>query len=251
MSIKFVIVGAPRTGSTLLVKTLNSLDGVCCHGELLGPENVRGYEDGFDLVKASKSDREARSQRLRLQRNSDPVGFIDRTLTTDHAATGFKALYSAFLSPQWRDVITFLQSTPDIRFIHLTRKNALRRYISEQILLEGGPNHSGAGGKSEIPLTVRVDIDAFLRNSAQIETQGKELGSLLSKQPVLDVTYEELSADTAATVTRVCRFLGLQIMPSDIQPALQKVGAANLSDSVSNYQELLDNPVTRALALTD
>ncbi len=81
-AIKFVIVGAPRTGSTLLVKTLNNLDGVCCHGELLGPENVRGYEDGFDLVKASKSEREARSQRLLLERNSDPIGFIDRTLTS-------------------------------------------------------------------------------------------------------------------------------------------------------------------------
>ncbi len=40
-------------------------------------------------------------------------------------------------------------------------------------------------------------------------------------------------------------------MPSDIKPALQKVGAANLSDSVSNYQELLDHPATRALALAD
>ena len=53
MSVKFVIVGAPRTGSTLLVKTLNSLDGVCCHGELLNVPMVRGYEDGFDLLTAS------------------------------------------------------------------------------------------------------------------------------------------------------------------------------------------------------
>ena len=58
MPLIFVIVGAPRTGSTLLVKTLNSLAGVCCHGELLGSQNVRGYEDGFDLVNASKSERE-------------------------------------------------------------------------------------------------------------------------------------------------------------------------------------------------
>jgi LPS sulfotransferase NodH len=251
MTTKFVIVGAARTGSTLLVKTLNTIDGVCCHGELLGPDNVRGYEDGFDLVSASKSEREARSQRLRLERNSDPVGFIDRALTRDSRASGFKALYSAFLSAQWRDVIAFLQAIPDIRFIHLTRKNTLRRYISEQILLAGGPNHSGAGGKSEIALAVQVDIDAFLRNSAHIAAQAKELGALLSEQPVLDITYEELAATTAATVTRVCRFLDLEIMPSDIKPALQKVGAVNLSESVSNYQELLDHPVTRALALTD
>jgi len=251
MRIKFVIVGAPRTGSTLLVKTLNNVDGVCCHGELLGPENVRGYEDGFDLVNASKSEREQRTQRLLLDRNTYPVSFIDRALTSAHTATGFKALYSAFLRPQWHEVIAFLQTIPDIRFIHLTRKNSLRRFISEQILLEGGPNHSGAGGKSEIPIKVYVDIDAFMHKSSQIEAQRMELSALLSKQRVLDITYEELSAATAATVARVCRFIGLTILPSAIEPALHKVGATDLSDSVSNYQELLDHPATRDLAMTE
>jgi LPS sulfotransferase NodH len=251
MGTKFVIVGAPRTGSTLLVKTLNSLDGVCCHGELLGPEHVRGYEDGFDLVKASKEEREARSKRLLLDRNANPVDFIDRIITANQRATGFKALYSAFLDPRWGEVVAFLQTSPAVKFIHLTRKNTLRRYISEQTLLEGGPNHSGAGGKSDMPITVRVDIDAFLRRSSQIEAEGNEIRSLLAKQNVLDINYEELSADTPAAVARVCAFLGLVTSPSDIKPALSKVGAANLSDSVSNYQELLDHPATSALALAD
>jgi LPS sulfotransferase NodH len=68
---------------------------------------------------------------------------------------------------------------------------------------------------------------------------------------VLDISYEELSADTTATVARVGRFLGLDIAATRIKPALKKVGAADLSESVSNYQELLDHPATRALALTD
>lgn len=246
MRVKFVIVGAARTGSTLLVRTLNTLEGVRCHGELLGPENVRGYEDGFDLVKASKGEREARTRRLLLERNTDPVPFIDRALTSAHAATGFKALYSAFLNPRWSDVIAFLQTLPEIRFVHLTRENSLRRYISEQILLEGGPNHSGAGGKSEIPIKVRVDINAFLAKSAEIETERAALVALLSQQPVLDITYEELAADTAATVVRVARFLGLTTLPSAIEPALQKVGATDLNDTVSNHQELLDHAATRA-----
>ena len=96
MPISFVIVGAPRTGSTLLVKTLNSLPGVCCHGELLGSQNVRGYEDGFDLVNASKSEREERLQRLLLERDSDPVGFMQRALSSDNTACGFKALTVRF-----------------------------------------------------------------------------------------------------------------------------------------------------------
>lgn len=251
MRVKFVIVGAARTGSTLLVRTLNTLDGVRCHGELLGPEKVRGYEDGFNPVKATPSERQDRTARLLQERGADPVRFIDRALTSDYAATGFKALYSAFLHPQWRGVITFLQSVPDIRFIHLTRKNDLRRYISERILLEGGPNHSGAGGRSETPIRIRVDIDDFLRKSAQVETERVEIASRLAHQSVLDIHYEELAAATAATVSRVCGFLGITGAPAVIEPALQKVGAANLRDTVSNFQELLDHPGTRALALQD
>lgn len=251
MSIQFVIIGAPRTGSTLLVKTLNSLEGVCCHGELLSPEQVRGYEDGFDLINASKSERETRVRRLLLERNTDPVDFIQRTLTSEHAATGFKALYNAFLHPRWSEVRAFLLAIPDIKFIHLTRQNGLRRFISEQILRAGGPNHSGAGGRSEIPIKVHVDIDAFLRRAGEIDAEGTELGSLLSNQAVLDISYEELAADTSTTVARVCQFLGLESVPSGIKPALDKVGAADLRNSVSNFQDLLDNPATRTLALTD
>jgi LPS sulfotransferase NodH len=251
MSIRFVIVGAPRTGSTLLVKTLNSLEGVSCHGELLGLDQVRGYEDNFDLVSASQREREARAQRLLQERNRDPVGFIRRTLTTADAAVGFKALYRALLHPRWSEVKNSLLNMPDVKFIHLTRRNSLRRYISEQIFLAGGPNHSAAGGRSDNPLKVHIEVADFLLKSLEIEADAQEISALLSNQDVLEISYEELAADTAEAVARVCRFLGLEIEQSNIAPALKKVGAANLSDSVSNYLELLDHPATRTLALTD
>lgn len=251
MSTKFVIVGAPRTGSTLLVRTLNQLDGVCCHGELLGEDHVRGFEDGIDLVSISQAERKARLERLLLQRNRDPVEFIDRALDLGGTATGFKALYSALLNPRWSTIITRLQGMDNIRFVHLTRSNGLRRFISEQILLQGGPNHSGAGGRSDVAMQVHVDIDLFRRRCAELETQASQIDALLSRQAVLPMTYEALAADTAATVAQVCQFLGMDIAAPAITPALQKVGATDLRHSVSNYQELLDHPATRALALAD
>jgi LPS sulfotransferase NodH len=224
MPISFVIVGAPRTGSTLLVKTLNSLPGMCCHGELLGSQNVRGYEDGFDLVDASKSERAARLQRLLLERNSDPVGFLQKALSSDNAASGFKALYSAFLDPRWNDARTWLLAMPDIRFIHLTRNNALRRFVSEQILLNGGPNHSGAGGRSETPIKVHIDIDAFEKRSAEIEAERSALCATILHQDVLNITYEELSTHTATTLARACQFLALDDAPPIIELAHATLG---------------------------
>ena len=100
MSIQFVILGAPRTGSTLLVRTLNSLDDVLCHGELLGPDKVRGYEGGFDLVAASPDERKEREQRLLLEREQSPLGFIKHALSGAHAATGLKAVSETHLTLQ-------------------------------------------------------------------------------------------------------------------------------------------------------
>lgn len=251
MSIKFVIVGAPRTGSTLLVKTLNTLDGVRCHGELLGLDTVRGYEDGFDMASASKQARDDRGRRLLQERNGDPVGFIARALASNEAAVGFKALYSSFLDPRWRAVVTSLLYYPEIKFVHLRRHNSLRRFVSEQILLAGGPIHSGVGGRSEVELQVRVDVDAFLQRDAELNAQAESLDALLPRERVLDISYEELSADIAATVKRVTDFLGLATTLADIRPALKKVGSADLSDTVSNYQELLDHPATRRLLLAE
>lgn len=251
MSRKFVIVSAPRTGSTLLVKTLNSLDAICCHGELLAPNHVRGYEDGAALIYMSKAERESRMQGLLQERDADPVEFIDRALDTGAATAGFKVLYNAFLNPRWSDVIRHLQNQDNIRFIHLTRENALRRFISEQISGHGGPIHSAVGGKNQAPVSVHIDIDLFLRRSAELATQARELTALLSQHTVLETNYESLAADTPAAVARVCHFLGLDTAYSDIKPALEKVGAKDLEKSVSNYPELLNHPATRELALAD
>tara|TARA_R110002049_G_scaffold152916_5_gene317085 strand:- start:1755 stop:2495 length:741 start_codon:yes stop_codon:yes gene_type:complete len=246
-----VIVGAPRTGSTLLVKTLNTLDGVCCHGELLGEDQVRGYEDGIDLINISQQARKSRVERLLQERNEDPVGFITRALHTDGSAAGFKALYSAYLNPRWSAVMDWLQRLGDVRYIHLTRSNSLRRFVSEQILLQGGPNHSGAGGRSDVPMKIHFDIDLYLSRTRELAAQAAEIDALLSQQRVLPLSYEALAADTSAAVKQVCLFLGLDTVASSIEPALRKVGAADLRDSVTNYQQLLDHPATRELALAD
>ena len=71
------------------------------------------------------------------------------------------------------------------------------------------PFTPGSGGRSEVALQVRIDIDAFLQRDAELEAQARALAALLSQQPVLDISYEALSADTAATVKRVAAFLGL------------------------------------------
>ena len=100
-------------------------------------------------------------------------------------------------------------------------------------------------------MKIQVDIDAFLQRSKELEAQASHLASLLSGRQVIEITYEELAADTPATIGRIGQFLELEMNRAKVEAALEKVGAADLSNAVSNYQELLKNPATRALALAD
>lgn len=251
MTRKFLIIGAARTGSTLLVKTLNTIPGVRCHGELLGPNKVRGFEDGVDLEHTSAQERAARERRLLEARNADPLGFLHTAMSGPEAAAGFKMIYSTLALPQWQATIDALLADKNLWYIHLARRNNLRRYVSEEIANNGGPIHSGAGGRADVPAQITVDIDAFLANNAQVEAEHASVAARLPAQRTLDVTYERLATDTAAALRQVCRFLGVDPGEREIIPALEKVGAKDLSSTVSNYQQLLDNPLTRAMALSD
>lgn len=235
----------------MLVKTLNSIAGVRCHGELLGPNKVRGFEDGVDLEHTSAEERRAREQRLLELRNANPLQFLHDAMCGAEAATGFKMIYSTLALPQWENAINALLQDDSMRYIHLARRNNLRRYISEEIANSGGPIHSGPGGRAEVPTQITVDIAAFLANNAQVEAEHAAVAARLSEGSTLNVTYEGLSTDTAATLRQVCRFLGVDLGTQEIKPALKKVGAKDLSDTVSNFQELLDHPQTRAMALSD
>ena len=82
-----------------------------------------------------EGERDDRASRLLQQRNQDPPCFILSALDTENTATGFKALYSSLSNPRWREVTHSLLAIPGIKFIHLTRHNSLRRFISEQIMV--------------------------------------------------------------------------------------------------------------------
>lgn len=251
MTAKFVILSAPRTGSTLLVKTLNTVPGICCHGELFLPKHVRGLEDGFDALNATPEQRQARATELLRARESDQVEFIANALNRPGGAVGLKIIYEDLLKPRWRTVLTWMLEQPDMHFIHLVRDNALRRYISERVMQEGGAIHSGMGGGSKRKVQVSIDPLAFEGRCKEIALEAQRVERALVDKPILQVQYESLAKNLPSSVANICRFLGMEVSELQVEPALQKVGHQDLQAAVLNYQELLDHPVTRPYVLME
>jgi LPS sulfotransferase NodH len=242
---RFVIIGAPRTGTTLLVRTLHSVEGITCHGELLNERVVRGLMDGFAPLFSTAEERAERASRLLQERDRDPLAFIRRILAQGGGAVGFKMLYQELLAERSQALARYLLQQPDIAFVHLKRRNALRRYVSECILRQGGPNHSDLGGRSERSVVIRVDIEDFMRHNTELESQVAAVSERLEGRQVCPVVYESLADDVPGVVSGICRFLGVEVSPAAIRPGLRKVGAGDLREVVSNYEELLDDERTR------
>jgi len=60
-----------------------------------------------------------------------------------------------------------------------------------------------------------------------------------------------MAGEPGRIIAGVCKFLGVTVEPGSVEPALKKVGASDLRDSVRNFDELLAHEATRALVLSD
>ena len=114
----FIIHSMPRTASTSLRTWLNQQDGMICHGEILGPNNVHGTSD--------KQEKKFGIGR----RNRHPYDFA-RSYFADHdqSQIGFKALSSHMLEGRNLAFVRWFFDT-EPKAIMLYRDDLVARYKS-------------------------------------------------------------------------------------------------------------------------
>src|SRR3989338_1613110 len=99
---RFVIVNAPRTGSTMLRLMLNSHPDICCHGEVFtgDKKRLRSFV-GLNM----QVDSPLKQMFLRM-RNDAPARFLGDFVfyAGAHLAAGFKIVYSVLESPLWEEL---------------------------------------------------------------------------------------------------------------------------------------------------
>ena len=236
---KFVIFTLPRTGSTLLSKSLNKHYEIFCDDEIFH-FSFRSYfsPDQFRFLKISFLPKKINyiinypATFLRLP------GFLNKYFTNkknEHfKARGFKLMYyQTFYMP---GLIHYLKKN-DIKVILLLRENVLRNALSDLRARSTGIYHYQDDNEEQrLGLSkLNVDIKALQQKMDYIEKRNKKLESIVSDMDHLKIYYEDFE-NWDMTINRIEDFLN--VSREKISVSVKKLNAHALRDMISNYREV-------------
>ncbi len=221
---RFVILAAPRTGSNLLCTLLASHGDILCHHELFNPNGVfcardRAVDFGFGDV---------------AERDRNPKEFLDRVwrYPAREACVGFK-----WTRDQDRTVLSRVVSDEGVKKIVLRRRHRLKTFLSECIAreLDQWEVYDPRDLASARPRLTIHGSDA-IEHAQSNATFYRSLDAALSRQPKLELWYEELFEREVQR--RLLQFL--EVSPDDVtlRPGSVKQNSDDVRQLVANFEEL-------------
>ena len=261
---QFVLLATPRTGSTFLRIWLNHHSRINSHGEVF----LRRYEspDGFrrfcldsslsrrarfllhhcrlckiagiDLITAGMI--EDYLKRLHFDRSHPgPWTELDQRHVVmakkSASVSGFKLMYRTL--ERHAAIRTWLDGQPEVSILHLRRSNLLKSFVSIQRLRQTKVAHTTVA-LSYAPVVVEIDKlrDYFENTNARRQLYRKKYSA---RHPYLELGYEEMLNDIAATRKKVLEFFSLSPESMPV-PATVETGSSELRKEVANYREVID-----------
>jgi LPS sulfotransferase NodH len=231
----FLVAGAERTGSNLLVEMLSSHRRVQACGELFNTEQIEQGKLDCELPTGVDRD-EILSLRLR-----SPAACHQRLheAAAAHgvAACGFKLLYYHGLAEN--RIVEHLRALTDLRIVHLVREDAVARWISQMRAMRSGSWWSAeASGQKPRAEAIELQPAETLLGLEFNQQMVERFRATFRTTPILELSYEKLTADFESSVHRVQLFLGL---PAERLTGLsQKTGERDPRRSVSNWPALVE-----------
>jgi LPS sulfotransferase NodH len=231
----FVIVAAERTGTNLLIGMLNDFAGCYTGYELFNVKDIQN--DVIHWTDIADTDRD----KLLALRRSDPIAFWKAfcRLSANRGvqAIGFKLLYSHGLTQ--RRLLEYFAADKTMPVIHLTRRNLLRRLVSERQARASDQWAEPVTAPAAARAKVTISMNDIIASLDGIETQQAMYDLIFAEHPVLRLVYEDLAQRPVRTAERVAEFLGLPSQANAPTVKWRKTGQENLSDAVVDYGALL------------
>lgn len=130
-----------------------------------------------------------------------------------------------------------MQADENLHVVHVKRWNLLKRLLSLRLAYETNVwAKTSAGAPTETHPPIRLEHSDCLQYFQTADQEQHHYEGLFSRQPRLDIVYEQFFQDTSAGLLSVQRFLGLSKPVS--HPGMHKQGGRHLDDAIENYGEL-------------
>jgi hypothetical protein len=235
---KFVIFTLPRTGSTLLSKSLNTHPEIFCDDEIFhfsfrdyfSPHQFRFWKIRFLPKKINYVINYPRTF-LKMKRFLD--NFYRNRADEKFRARGFKLMYyQTFYTP---GLLSYLKNN-DVKVILLVRENVLRNALSDLRARSTGIYHyqETENVSNDIP-KLNVDMNLLQNKMLDIVNQNNKLEELTRGIDHVKIRYEDFS-DWDETMQRITRFL--KVSRRQIEEGAKRLNPIHLEDMIENYGEV-------------
>lgn len=215
-------------GSNFLVEHLRSHPNVVCYGELFRHPNSIGWDmTGFPS-------RCGESFRLYSKK---PVGFLKEYIWSPQppsvSAVGFKLFYYHAKGEYGNLVWNYLESLPDLKVVHIKRRNILQSYLSRIKANQSGHWKYEGGSRSWRPVALSFEEcrEVFERTRHYEKVHDSRFAGRCKS-----VYYEDLASGTETTMRDVLHFLQLPLVTT--HACLRKQNRMPLRSQISNYDDL-------------
>jgi len=208
----FLLLGAARSGTTLLVDYLNCHPRIRCRSEILNPHfEVYGNPRKMDC------------NRLRLHVEANFVkrpgiwaGAKILTYQLDEMDVSLGDLLEVLCRPA---------------VIVLYRREVIEQFMSLKMAEHTNVWHSTKSGRACL---IEADLDEFVSFAEREHRMWKTNVAALAGAEVLYLSYEQLAADPAQSMNNVFRFLQLPPMP--VHSVFVKLNPQPLAERLANYE---------------
>ena len=237
----FYIFSTQRSGSTVLIKTIDQHPEILCAGELFFPGHGIHHQEfqypffGKQLITNKK---------ILTVLNKPLLGshvhkFLDtfyRCAGNDSTnAVGFKLMLGQYnLSPA-----AFQKSLQDKKCILLIRKNLLRMALSKiqasasKVYHVPAQEDEGKKLPENIQKKLRISPPHLYSMMQKLEADNNQL--LNVAKDALKIEYEEFS-NWSKVIDKITVYL--QVKQMDLSPALRKIGDSSLENTIENFDEV-------------
>ena len=213
---RFVVLGLPRSGSTLLVDELNRR----------WPQ-IRSEREVFN--------RANRNATLSFDEITHNTFFLERSASI----VGCKIFVNQISEQQ----LGSLLQLEGMKVIILRRRNLLSRHVSEEIAKRTARWMEQPSRRKDDPLSVEerqitINCRSFHTKMREALQWYRDCERMSEGLPKMDVWYEDLAADLDTELRRLATFLGAGEPAHESPPLLTKQNPEPLSVLITNFDEV-------------